>query len=217
MKRFGGWGHPFAEHVQSIGQSIGQIPVHTEATEGPRVATLLDLSSIHDEHAEFVWLSLQRLGVRDDDIEDLLQEVFVVVHRRLNSFDGSARMTTWLFGICMRVVAAYRRRAFRRREQLAAQVPEQATNLGESPEEVAIAQQRRDRLRAILDALDLEKRAILVMYELDELPCEAIAEILGIPVGTVHSRLHAARKAFRAALARQEALDAKRAIPRGGP
>jgi RNA polymerase sigma-70 factor (ECF subfamily) len=213
VKPFRGSGHPFVEHVQSI----GQIPVYTEATKGPRVSTLLDLSSIHDEHAEFVWLSLQRLGVRDDDIEDLLQEVFVVVHRRVDSFDGSARMTTWLFGICMRVVAGYRRRAFRRREQLAAQIPEQTTDLEESPEEVAIAQQRRDRLHAVLEAMDLEKRAIFVMYELDELPCEAIAKALGVPIGTVHSRLHSARRAFRAALARQEALDARRAVRTGAP
>jgi RNA polymerase sigma-70 factor (ECF subfamily) len=213
MKLFGGSGHPWGGHVQSL----ERITVHIEATEEARAAMPLDLLSIHDRHAEFVWLSLQRLGVRDEDVEDLLQEVFLVVHQRLNSFDGSARMTTWLFGICMRVVAAYRRRAFRRREQLAAQVPERATDLDRNPEEAAIAQQGRHRLRAILDAMDLEKRAIFVMYELDELPCDAIAEMLGIPVGTVHSRLHAARKAFQLALARQEARDARRAPRKGAP
>ncbi len=212
MKLLRGSGHPFGEDVLSI----QRIPVRIEAAEGAQVAMPRDLPSIHDQHAEFVWLSLQRLGVRDDDIEDLLQDVFIVIHRRLDSFDGSARMTTWIFGICMRVVAAYRRRAFRRCEQLAAQVPEQR-DLEGSPEEAAIAQQQRDRLRAILDAMDLEKRAIFVMYELDELPCESIAEILGVPVGTVHSRLHAARKAFEVARARQEALEARRAIRRRAP
>jgi RNA polymerase sigma-70 factor (ECF subfamily) len=197
---------------------LERIPLGIEAAvEGARAAMPPDLLSIHDQHAEFVWLSLQRLGVRVDDVEDLLQEVFLVVHRRLDSFDRSARMTTWLFGICMRVVSGYRRRAFRRHEQLAAHVPERAADLDKSPEEAAIAQQGRERLHAVLDAMDLEKRAIFVMYELDELSCEAIAEMLSVPVGTVHSRLHAARKAFQAALVRQKAQDAARGPGKRGP
>jgi RNA polymerase sigma-70 factor (ECF subfamily) len=159
---------------------------------------------------------LQRMGVRDGDIEDQLQEVFVVVHHRLHTFDGSARMTTWLFGICARVAAAYRRRAHRRREEVVADVPEGDMERG-SPEDAVIAQQARTRLLGILDLMDLEKRAIFVMFELDEVPCEAIAEILAVPVGTVHSRLHAARKDFQAALTRFSAREASQAaIRRGG-
>jgi len=159
---------------------------------------------------------LQRMGVRDGDIEDQLQEVFVVVHHRLHTFDGSARMTTWLFGICARVAAAYRRRAHRRREEVVADVPEGDMERG-SPEDAVIAQQARTRLLGILDLMDLEKRAIFVMFELDEVPCEAIAEILAVPVGTVHSRLHAARKDFQTALTRFSAREASQAaIRRGG-
>jgi len=93
---------------------------------------------------------------------------------------------------------------------------ERAADLDKSPEEAAIAQQRRERLHAVLDAMDLERRAIFVMYELDELSCEAIAEMLSVPVGTVHSRLHAARKAFQAALLRQKAQEAGRGLARRG-
>jgi RNA polymerase sigma-70 factor (ECF subfamily) len=143
----------------------------------------------------------------------LLQEVFVVVHRRLGSFDGSARMTTWLFGICVRIVSGYRRRAFRRRERSVAEVPEQPTPENESPESVMLTREARDRLRAALDLMDLEKRAIFVMFELDELSCESIAEMLSIPTGTVYSRLHAARKAFQQALERLRAGDAVRRAP----
>jgi RNA polymerase sigma-70 factor, ECF subfamily len=193
--------HSLSGPVNSAAEMTLPLPVARPKAEAPR----LDVVSIHARHAEFVWLTLQRLGVPESDVEDLLQEVFVVVHRRLDSFDGSSRMTTWLFGICMRIVAGYRRRAFRRRERSVEQVPEQATSESESPERAMLDREARERLRAVLDLMDLEKRAIFVMFELDELSCEAIAEMLSIPTGTVYSRLHAARKAFQQALERVRA------------
>lgn len=177
-----------------------------------------DVLSIHEEHADFVWITLQRLGIRDADIEDQLQEVFMVVHRRLHTFDGAARMSTWLFGICLRVAAAYRRRAYHRRERAACDLPERASADEASPEEAASAKEARARLAAILDTMDLEKRALFVMFELDEVPCEDIAELLAVPLGTVYSRLHAARAAFQAAVTRFDARESSRvAARRGGP
>lgn len=191
---------------------MGELRVSLAGREAPRQ----DLLSIHDEHADFVWRTLQRMGVRDADVEDQMQEVFVVVHRRLGSFDGSSRMTTWLFAICMRVAAAYRRRAHRRHEEVVADVPEPGEPGNVGPEDLAMARQARARLDAVLDLMDLEKRAVFVMFELDEMPCEAIAEVLGVPLGTVHSRLHAARKDFEGALKRFTAREATRAVSRRG-
>jgi RNA polymerase sigma-70 factor, ECF subfamily len=192
------------------------MPLRLEVTQ-PRPATEpRDLASIHQEHADFVWRSLQRLGVRDADVEDVLQEVFLVVHRRLSTFDDSARITTWLFGIAIRVAAGYRRRAFRRREQSVADLPEQATPEERSPEQAAATGQAQARVRAALDLMDLEKRAIFVMFEVDEAPCEEIAEMLSIPLGTVYSRLHSARRAFQEALVRLEAQQASRRGRRRG-
>jgi RNA polymerase sigma-70 factor (ECF subfamily) len=170
------------------------------------------VARIYEVHADFVWASLQRLGVRDADLEDALQEVFVVVHRRLDSFDGSSKMTTWLFGIAMRVASAYRRRGFRVRETSVGEAPEPApSDVDESagsPEDALAAAQLRRRLDALLDELDVEKRAVFVMFEIDEMPCDEIAQLLGVPVGTVHSRLHAARREFQKALGRMHARDA---------
>jgi RNA polymerase sigma-70 factor (ECF subfamily) len=188
---------------------LEEVTVRLEDREAPR----LDVLSIHGAHADFVWRSLQRMGVRDADLEDQMQEVFVVVHNRIGSFDGSSRMTTWLFGIALRVAAAYRRRSHRRREQVVADVPEPELPAEDSPEDAAIARQARARLLEVLDLMDLEKRAIFVMFELEELSCDAIAETLGIPVGTVHSRLNTARKDFQAALKRFTAREASRATP----
>src|SRR5580698_9067807 len=178
---------------------LGAMRVSLEGRKPPA----LDVLAVHEEHGDFVWRTLQRMGVKDADVEDQLQEVFVVVHNRLHTFDGSARMTTWLFGICVHVAAAYRRRAYRRREQVMAHVPE--TGQGEdarTPEQAAMEEQARATLRAVLDLMDLEKRALFVMFEIDEVPCEEIAKILGVPLGTVYSRLHTARRDFEAALKR---------------
>ena len=84
----------------------------------PRAAAppALDLLAVHAAQADFLWRSLQRLGVRSADLEDVFQEVFIVVHKRLHTFDGSSALTTWLFGVCLRVAAAHRRRAWFRRE-----------------------------------------------------------------------------------------------------
>jgi len=192
------------------------MPLLFSATASRTASATLDVRSVHHEYAEFVWLTLQRLGVRDSDVEDALQEVFVVVHKRLHTFDASARMSTWLFGICLRVAASYRRRAHRRRETVS-DLPGDAACAEPSPEETAATVEARERLTAILDDMALDKRAIFVMFELDELSCEAIAECLSIPVGTVHSRLHAARKAFARSLARIRARESSRkARPAGG-
>jgi RNA polymerase sigma-70 factor (ECF subfamily) len=190
--------------------SPSALPLRLDVRQADEEADSLHLSTLHAEHADFVWLSLQRLGVRDADVEDLLQEVFVIVHRRLATFDGSSRMTTWLFGICLRVAAGYRRRAHVRRERATDAVPEQATGEEASPESAAATGEARERLRAVLDGMDLEERALFAMFEIDELPCQEIAEVLGVPVGTVYSRLHAARKSFHKSLERFEAREATR-------
>lgn len=167
------------------------------------------VTRIYQVNADFVWRSLQRLGVRDADLDDVLQEVFVVVHQRHRTFDGSSKMTTWLFGICMRVASAYRRRGFRRKETVVADVPEPTDRASVSPEQDLAAAESRRRLDVLLEELELDKRAVFVMFEVDEMPCEEIAQILGVPVGTVYSRLHGARKSFQKALARMQAREAR--------
>jgi RNA polymerase sigma-70 factor (ECF subfamily) len=204
---------PSRHSLYGFVDSIEEMPLPFELAERQPAAQPLDVDAIHEQYADFVWLTLQRFGVRDADAEDMLQEVFVVVHRRLDSFDESARMTTWLFGICMRVAAAYRRRAFRRREKPMAEVPDQVAPEEQGPEQAAATHQAQERLQAALDRMDLEKRAIFVMFELDEVPCDAIADMLSIPIGTVYSRLHAARRDFQEALARVQAAARSRKSP----
>jgi RNA polymerase sigma-70 factor (ECF subfamily) len=175
------------------------------ATHAPSAQTesALDVTSIHRDHADFLWASLHRLGVRSADLEDALQEVLVVVHRRLGSYDRQSRITTWLFGICLRVAAAQRRRASTRREELGSDArARREPSDAPSPEDIALENDARRRLDAVLDAMDPEKRAIFVMFEIESIACSDIADMLGVPIGTVHSRLYAARKDFEKSVAR---------------
>lgn len=175
---------------------------------GPEAGTSavsLSVEDVYRSHSEFVWACLQRFGVRDRDLDDVLQEVFVVVHQRLKTFRGDARITTWLYAICLRVASSHRRRAHVRRELAVHDFGEAAALDQSSPEEDCAERQQQRILSRILDELDLEKRALLVMFEIDELACEEIAAMVGVPLGTVYSRLHAARKAFEKAVSRYHA------------
>ena len=160
----------------------------------------LDVTEVHAAHAEYVWTALYRLGVEVDDLPDMLQEVFVVVHRRAHTYDGTAKIRTWLYGICLNLVQNYRRKAHRRRERPVDHLPETAAAESADPEAELTRTEARRRLQAILAKLDPEKRGVLVMFEIEGLSCHQIAATLGLPVGTVYSRLHAARKAFAKAL-----------------
>jgi RNA polymerase sigma-70 factor (ECF subfamily) len=148
-------------------------------------------AEVFHAHASFVWRVLRRLGVSDADVEDACQEVFVVAHRRLDDFEGRASVQTWLYGICVRVGAAHRRRA-RVREQPASTHHEQAA---EAPQEDEVAlREARVELDRMLGALDDEKRAVFVLFEIEELPMTEVAEAVGCPLQTAYSRLHAARR-----------------------
>lgn len=175
------------------------------ASEGGAAAVPLSVEDVYHAHSGFVWACLQRFGIRERDLDDVLQEVFVVVHQRLATFRGDARITTWLYAICLRVAAAHRRRGHVRRELAVDDFGEAVAIDQSSPEDDFARRQKQHILNRILDELDLEKRALLVMFEIDELACEEIAAIIGVPLGTVYSRLHSARKAFEKAVSRYHA------------
>src|SRR5262245_49705869 len=89
-------------------------PLTEQAHDGSEVVSgrhpVLTVRQIFDEHARYVWRTLRHLGVADADLEDVCQEVFVTVHRKLPEFEGRSKLRTWLYGICLRVASDYRRR-----------------------------------------------------------------------------------------------------------
>lgn len=163
---------------------------------------------VYDDHFRFVWRSLRRLGVREADIDDSVQEVFVVVHRKLAEFEGQSKMTTWLFGISMNVAREHRRRAVVRLEVATA---ESVMSSHEDPRaDVGAAAERHQRqalLEQLLDELPEEQRTVFVLFELEGMSGLEIGELVNIPVGTVHSRLRLAREAFHRSFSRVSARD----------
>jgi len=99
---------------------VGRLPAAVGRLPAGDAPDSLDVRTIYRAHGRFVWLSLQRLGIQPSDLDDIAQDVFMIVHRRLGTFDRRSRVSTWLFGICMRVAANYRRRRRWTREVLAA-------------------------------------------------------------------------------------------------
>jgi RNA polymerase sigma-70 factor (ECF subfamily) len=186
------------------------------AMPDPLVAEPLDVRAVFEAHFEFVWRSLRRLGVRESDVDDAVQEVFVVVHRKRDEFQGRSRLSTWLYGICLRVASDHQRRAYVRREQPTDEPPEPAVSVDGAfdPELRAHGAEARALLDEALEGLDLDKRAVFVLYEIDELSVDEIASRVGVPVGTVYSRLKAARAAFEKSVTRIRARLAHRAARR---
>ena len=175
---------------------------------------VLDVTQLHDEYADFVWRSLQRLGVPTSSLEDALQDVFVVVHRRLDSYDATSKVSTWLFGICLRVASAHRKRAYLKHELGPLELCDPVDDGPMAdPEHNTLRHEAERRLQHGLEAMALERRAVFVMFEIEGMPTAAIAEILGIPKGTVHSRLHKAREEFTAAISRQESTPRVGGLP----
>jgi RNA polymerase sigma-70 factor (ECF subfamily) len=158
------------------------------------IAKPLDVAAVFDAHGDLLFRHLQRLGVREADVSDALQDALLVIHRRLGDYDSERAIEPWLYGICVKIAAGYRRRAHVRREHSSDAIAERADDRASDPEAQFEAREAKRRLDELLDRLDSERRAVLVMFELEEMPCERIAALLGVPVGTVYSRLHAARR-----------------------
>jgi len=174
----------------------------------PRIAALAsgpatpgmpaDFDTIYEDHVDVVWRTLRRLGVAPASLDDAVQDVFLVVHRRLPDFDARSSIKTWLFGIALRVARDHRRLACRKggNAPLEAAMADAAPGPAEHLEHVEALR----RLDATLAHLDDQKRAVFVMAEIEEMTAPEIADALGIKLNTVYSRLRVARQEFDAAL-----------------
>jgi RNA polymerase sigma-70 factor (ECF subfamily) len=168
----------------------------------PSDATRPTVRQVFDEHARFVWRTVRHLGVPDSDIADVCQDVFVTVHRKLATFEGRSGLRTWLYAICLRVCSEHRRRAYNRRERAHAEpLSERPIDSARQPDTQV---EQRNRVLSLLDLLDDEKRAVLVLYEIEGLTMKEVAEVVGCPLQTAYSRLHAARERLANAMGEGE-------------
>ncbi len=168
-----------------------------------QAAEPLGFETVYEQHFDFVWRSLRRLGVREACLDDAAQDVFVVVHRKLDSFEGRSSLKTWLFGIALRVARNYHRTAQRRDAEA---LPETVADASAPGPHEATAQAEAVRLlHSLLDTLCDDRRAVFVMMELEQMSAPEVAEALSVNLNTVYSRLRKARVDFEAALTRHRA------------
>ena len=157
-----------------------------------------DFRRIFDGHAQAVSRTLRYLGVPESDLMDAAQEVFLVVNRRYREFEGRSSLSTWIRQICLRVALSTRRRRGRRREDVVEQPPDAGVDADQHAR--LERDERRAQLNRLLDELDDDQRAVIVLYEIELLPMREVAETVGCPLQTAYSRRKAALERLRAAL-----------------
>lgn len=185
-------------------------PDASSGSAGSRAGSPPDFADVHARYFDFVWSSARRLGVPPDALDDVVQNIFIVIHSKLSTLERPESLQSWIYGIARRSVLRYFRtqRHTASFEQNLAWLEETRAPTPKTPYELG---EQRDRLRLLaklLQELDAPKREILVLAEMEELTPLEIAEALEIPLNTVYSRLRAARTQFEDALARHRAREA---------
>jgi RNA polymerase sigma-70 factor (ECF subfamily) len=182
----------------------------TALRQVPARAEPLVFTDVYDAFFPYIWRSVQRLGVAPAYVDDVVQETFLVVYRKLGSFEGRSSLKTWLYGIALRVA-----RAHRLRFRAAREVALDATLVGGAgdksrPDEAAETSEAARLVNALLDKMDDDQREVFVLAELEQLSAPEIADALGVKLNTVYSRLRLGRSAFAEAAARHRAREAWR-------
>jgi RNA polymerase sigma-70 factor, ECF subfamily len=184
--------------------------VTAERAAGPSLV----FTEVYRDYLTFVWRSARGLGVGASAIDDAVQEIFVVVHRRLSEFEGRSSLRTWLSGIVLNVVR-HHRRSMRRKSphELVREEPADPDALQapqQNPHEAAVHAEEARLVQSILERIDDDKREVFVLAEIEDMPVPEIAEALGIKLNTAYSRLRLAREEFEQAVLRHHASDSSR-------
>jgi len=190
---------------------LGRVEPHTR--DSGEVSERVDFDRVYESMVQYVWSVVCRMGVPQSDAEDVVQEVFVAVYRRLGDFEGRAQLKTWVFSIAVHFAQHYFRTHARKPGNRAT-----ADNIHDAEEwskDHALIDSREsgpaselermeglDALDRVLAQLNERQRVVFVLAELEQMTLHDIAEVVGSNANTVASRLRAARKAFEKALAR---------------
>jgi RNA polymerase sigma-70 factor (ECF subfamily) len=178
---------------------MGQMPSLAHALDRPAGTAAPTFDEVYAAHVAYVWRVLRTFGLRDAQLEDAVQDVFLVVHRRLPEWEGRAAMTTWLFAIARRVASAHRRRVGGDRTEELVDEP-----AGQDDTFAAMSRaQAAATVFGILQQLDEDKRIVFALVELEQLSVPEVARMLDLNLNTTYSRLRLARHAFELAVRAQ--------------
>jgi len=179
-------------HVKASREHV--VPGLPEAPEavGAGVPTI---EALYRDHVQFVWRTVKRLGVEEAQLEDAVQEVFIVVHRQLPHYEPRTTPRAWLFSIARRIAADQRRARRRKREVLPLHEPSAPASHG-GPLRAAMARERSDVVLEFLGTLADELRDTFILCELEQMSAPEIAQALGATTTAIYARIRTARLAF---------------------
>ena len=163
----------------------------------------LSFEAVYDEHVDFVWRSAIRLGVGTAAADDVVQQVFLVVHRRLGAFEGRSSLKSWIFAILLRVAREHCRSIKRKSPHLAAGSidPDSIADDEDNPYESLSRAEALRLIDELLRSMDYDKRVVFVLAEIEQMTAAEIGEVTGLNAKAVYSRVRAARTDFERAAA----------------
>jgi len=192
---------------------MGPLPSRAEPSDAPRgvlaQAPTLPFAELYQAHFDFVWRTLRRAGVPVSTLDDAVQDAFLAIAQRLDSYDPTrGHLRSWIYGIAMNVAMNARRRHRRKDAPCIGEASSVLERLPSSLPPPCEATEQSEALRLadrLLGELSEERREVLVLAELEEMSMTEIAESLGLNVNTAYSRLRAARRELDEILARHRA------------
>ena len=193
-------------NISDLLTSAGSLETVADAADVRAPARALNAATLYREYGPTVERWALRLGGPSCDGEDAVQEVFTIVHKQLPKFRGDSKVSTWLFGITENVVNHQRRRKQRLagiRRLLGSNASDAAAQLGRTQGQPLESLERREanaRVYAALDRVKEPYRSALILFEIEELSGQEIAELKGVQIATVWVWLHRARAKFLVAL-----------------
>jgi RNA polymerase sigma-70 factor (ECF subfamily) len=191
-------------HAPGTSPELARVTSDGHPVSVVRPVPLPSFDQVYERHFRFVWRVLRASGLPSSMVEDAAQDVFVVVHRKLEEFEGRSDIRTWLFRIARWVVSGERRRLRTKPEH--EPLDDELSDVSAGPFEEAARNEAIRTLERILSRMDPEKRMAFLLMDIEEMKATEVAELLEINVNTAYSRLRLAREQFKLLL--QESSDA---------
>ena len=163
----------------------------------------IDIGQAYQAHASFIARVIEKLTGSGSHVDDILQETFIIAYKKRHQFEGRSAIRTWLYGIAKNLCMHHKRglaRFLNFIEKLQT-IPNQDS---QSPQKELEVSRQLQLAESIITGMTFKQREVFVLYELEEMEGPEIAELLGIPLGTVWTRLHKARQIFQARLEKQK-------------
>ncbi len=201
-------------HLAAVQVDSFALPANTmsEVRSGePRAVARASFDSIYAEYADFLWQSALSLGVRQHSVADVIQDVFVVVHRKLADFEGRSQLRTWLYGILLNVVRDHRRSL---RRKPTSPLDEGELLSSEDPEKSLETRDELTRFNDALAALKEDERTFFVLLYVEEFSPKEVAELLSMTSVAVYSKARRVKESFETSLAKLETQELLRARKR---